>query len=155
MRDEELRRLLGSLAGPVADRVEPPDPSLVRERGRRRRRHLLAATAFVVAVALAGGGGAWVGLAGRQAQPLTGVSPASSAPAAPSTSAPAPASSAPATTSGAAASPTTTLPLGRVERLNAVQVVGGSGAWAVGKGTILATSDGGRTWARVWRGAQD
>jgi hypothetical protein len=48
----------------------------------------------------------------------------------------------------------TTLPLGRVGRLDAVQFVGGSGiGWAVGQGTILATSDGGRRWGRVWRGA--
>jgi photosystem II stability/assembly factor-like uncharacterized protein len=51
--------------------------------------------------------------------------------------------------------PDTTLPLGRIERLDAIQAIGGTGsALAVGKGTILATSDGGRTWARVWRGAQ-
>ncbi len=63
--------------------------------------------------------------------------------------------SAPPTTSSAPASPTTTLPLGRVERLDAVQAIGGTrSAWVVGKGTILTTSDGGRTWARVWRGAQ-
>ncbi len=150
MRDEELRRLLRSLAEPVADGVEPPVPRLVRERGRRRRRRLLAGTAFVVVVALAGAGGAWAGLAGRPAPPLAGVSPASSAP--PPSSAPAP--SAAATTSSAPASPTTTLPLGRVERLDAVQVVGNSGtAWAVGNGTILTTSNFGRAWARVWRGA--
>ena len=47
MRDEELRRLLRSLAEPVADGVEPPEPRLVRERGRRRRRRLLAGGAFV------------------------------------------------------------------------------------------------------------
>jgi photosystem II stability/assembly factor-like uncharacterized protein len=46
--------------------------------------------------------------------------------------------------------------MGRVERLDAVQAIGGTGTvWAVGKGTILTTSNGGRTWARVWRGAHD
>ena len=53
------------------------------------------------------------------------------------------------------APPTTTIPLGHVERLDAVQVVGSRTVWAVGKGTILTTSDGGRTWVRVWRGAQE
>ena len=160
MREEELRRRFRSLAEPVADGVEPPDPRLVRARGRRRRRRLLAGTALVVAVALAGAGGAWSGLVSRPAPSLTGLSPASSAPA-PPTTAPAPASSAPAssataTNSGAAGSPTTTLPLGRIQRLDAVQAIGGSGTvWAVGTGTILATSDFGRTWARVWRGAAE
>ena len=51
--------------------------------------------------------------------------------------------------------PTTTLPLGRVEALEAVQAVGTQIGFAVGKGTILSTRDGGRTWVRVWRGAQD
>jgi photosystem II stability/assembly factor-like uncharacterized protein len=55
----------------------------------------------------------------------------------------------------APAPPTTTIPLGHVERLDAVQVVGSRTVWAVGKGTILTTSDGGRTWVRVWRGAQE
>jgi photosystem II stability/assembly factor-like uncharacterized protein len=160
MRDEELRRRFRSLAEPVADRVQPPDPRLVRERGRKRRRRLLAGTAFVVAVALAGAGGVWAGLTGRPEPALTGVSPASSAPA-PPTTAPPPASSAPApgaqaTTSSPPASPTTTLPLGRIDRLDAVQAIGDTGtAWAVGKGTILTTGNSGRTWARVWRGAHE
>jgi photosystem II stability/assembly factor-like uncharacterized protein len=47
------------------------------------------------------------------------------------------------------------LPLGRVEGLEAVQAVGTQIAVAVGKGTILTTHDGGRTWVRVWRGPQD
>ncbi len=51
--------------------------------------------------------------------------------------------------------PTTTLPLGRVEALEGVQAVGTQIGFAVGKGTILTTRDGGRTWVRVWRGAQD
>jgi photosystem II stability/assembly factor-like uncharacterized protein len=70
--------------------------------------------------------------------------------------APTPTTSAPSATSSRSPAPTTTLPLGRVERLDAVQVVGDTGtAWAVGKGTILTTRDGGRTWTRVWRGADD
>jgi photosystem II stability/assembly factor-like uncharacterized protein len=159
MREEELRRRFRLLAEPVADMVEPPDPRLVRARGRRRRRRLLAGTALVVAVALAGAGGAWAGLVGPWVPSLTGVSPASSAPQGPATTAPVPPSSAPtpsapATTAGAAASPTTTLPLGHIERLDAVQAIGGT-VFAVGKGTILATSNFGRTWARVWRGAQE
>jgi photosystem II stability/assembly factor-like uncharacterized protein len=157
MREEALRRRFRSLAEPVADGVEPPDPRLVRARGRLRRRRLLAGTALVVALALAGLGGAWAGLVGPPLPSLTGVGPASSAPT-PPTTAPAPASSAPAssataTNAGAAGSPTTTLPLGRIQRLDAVQAIGDSGTvWAVGKGTILATSDFGRTWVRVWRG---
>jgi photosystem II stability/assembly factor-like uncharacterized protein len=160
MREEELRRRFRSLAEPVADGVEPPDPRLVRARGRRRRRRLLAGTALVVALALAGVGGAWAGLVGPWVPSLTGVGPASSAPT-PPTTAPAPASSAPAssataTSSGAAGSPTTTLPLGRIQRLDAVQAIGDTGTvFAVGKGTILATSDFGRTWVRVWRGAAE
>jgi hypothetical protein len=51
--------------------------------------------------------------------------------------------------------PTPTLPLGRVEGLEAVQAIGTQIAVAVGKGTILTTHDGGRTWVRVWRGPQD
>jgi photosystem II stability/assembly factor-like uncharacterized protein len=51
--------------------------------------------------------------------------------------------------------PTTMFPLGHVERLDAVQAVGSRTVWAVGKGTILTTSNGGRTWLRVWRGAQE
>jgi photosystem II stability/assembly factor-like uncharacterized protein len=51
--------------------------------------------------------------------------------------------------------PTPILPLGRVEGLEAVQAVGTQIAVAVGKGTILTTHDGGRTWVRAWRGPQD
>src|SRR6266511_1725144 len=45
--------------------------------------------------------------------------------------------------------PTTTLPLGRVEALEAVQAVGTQIGFAVGKGTILSTRDGGRTWSAL------
>jgi photosystem II stability/assembly factor-like uncharacterized protein len=51
--------------------------------------------------------------------------------------------------------PTTTLPLGRVGPLEAVQAIGTQVAFAVGKGTILTTRDGGQSWVRVWRGPQD
>jgi photosystem II stability/assembly factor-like uncharacterized protein len=47
------------------------------------------------------------------------------------------------------------LALGRVGPLRAVQAVGTRTAFAVGKGAILTTRDGGRTWVRLWRGAQD
>jgi photosystem II stability/assembly factor-like uncharacterized protein len=72
--------------------------------------------------------------------------------------APAPSTTAPPTPNPpkpAPAPPTTTLPLGHVGRLDAVQAVGSRTVWAVGKGAILTTSNGGRTWVRVWRGAQE
>ena len=48
------------------------------------------------------------------------------------------------------------LPLGHVGPLQAVQAIGGTPtAFAVGKGAILSTNDGGRTWVRVWQGPQD
>jgi photosystem II stability/assembly factor-like uncharacterized protein len=53
------------------------------------------------------------------------------------------------------AAPTTTLPLGHIERLDAVQAIGEGTAVAVGKGVILATSNGGPRWVRVWRGPQE
>jgi photosystem II stability/assembly factor-like uncharacterized protein len=53
------------------------------------------------------------------------------------------------------AAPTTTLPFGHVQRLNAIQAIGTTTAFAAGTGTILATSNGGHTWARVWQGAQE
>jgi photosystem II stability/assembly factor-like uncharacterized protein len=156
MRDDELREGLRSLAGPVAQGVEPPDPRLVRERGRRRHRRLVGGTVLAVVLALAAAAGVGAGLAGRQEpSPLT-IGPASSGPGAPTTlpapsSGPGSSATAPPST---AAAPATTLPLGKIERLHAVQFVGGTGSgWAVGKGTILATSDGGRTWGRVWRGS--
>jgi photosystem II stability/assembly factor-like uncharacterized protein len=78
--------------------------------------------------------------------------------------APTPVSSAPPTTTPhttvnppvpVPAAPTTTLPLGHVQRLNAIQAIGTTTAFAAGKGTILATSNGGHTWARVWQGARE
>jgi hypothetical protein len=86
------------------------------------------------------------------AHPAAAPTPVSSAPP-PSTTTPHPTPNPP---GGGPAVPTTTLPLGHIQRLNAVQAIGGTLiAFAVGKGTILATSDGGRTWARVWRGARE
>lgn len=74
--------------------------------------------------------------------------------------APAPASSTPPTptpnpSGGVPAAPTTTLPLGRIDRLNAVQAIGTTRAVAGGKGVILATRNRGRTWFRIWQGAQE
>jgi hypothetical protein len=74
--------------------------------------------------------------------------------------APAPASSTPPTptpnpSGGVPAAPTTTLPLGHIDRLNAVQAIGTTRAVAVGKGVILATRNRGRTWSRIWQGAQE
>jgi photosystem II stability/assembly factor-like uncharacterized protein len=52
--------------------------------------------------------------------------------------------------------PTPRLSLGHVGPLEAVQAIGGTAtAFGVGKGAILTTRDGGRTWIRVWRGTQD
>jgi photosystem II stability/assembly factor-like uncharacterized protein len=101
-------------------------------------------TAFVFAAVVAVSGCS----ANSTTRPMTGQAPASSAPpptATPRGPTPAPGPSA----------PLPTLPLGRIERLNAIQVVGSTTVWAVGKGAILMTSDGGRTWVRVWRGAQE
>jgi hypothetical protein len=79
--------------------------------------------------------------------------------------APAPASSTPPPTTTAdptpnppadgPAAPTTTLALGHIDRLNAVQAIGTTRAVAVGKGVILATSNSGRSWVRVWHGPQE
>jgi photosystem II stability/assembly factor-like uncharacterized protein len=108
---------------------------------------IITAFAFAAAVATTGC------TAHSTAHPAAAPTPASSAPrpstAPPSRPVPGPRTSLP-------ASPTTTLPLGRVERLDAVQAIGGTGiVWAVGKGTILTTNNGGRTWARVWQGAHE
>src|SRR6266581_632124 len=74
----------------------------------------------------------------------TAPGPATTAPPPPPTGAP-----------GAGATTSTTLPLGRVSSLDAVQVTGPASAVVVGRDTILATRDGGRTWVRVWRGKGD
>jgi hypothetical protein len=85
---------------------------------------------------------------------VTGCTAHSSAAPTPPSSTPVP--SGPATTPSIPATSTTSLPLGRIQRLDAVQAVGDTRVvWAVGKGTILTTSNGGRSWARVWRGTQE
>jgi photosystem II stability/assembly factor-like uncharacterized protein len=152
MRDEELRQMFRSFAEPVAGAAEPPDPRRIRARGRRRRRNLVGGTLLAVAAVIAGAVGVRAGLmpsthdAGQVAPPpsQTAPGPATTAPAPPPTGAP-----------GAGATTSTTLPLGRVSSLDAVQVTGPASAVVVGKDTILATRDGGRTWVRVWRGKGD
>ena len=85
---------------------------------------------------------------------VTGCTAHSTAAPTPPSSTPVP--SGPATTPSVPAVPTTSLPLGRIQRLDAVQAIGDTGVvWAVGTGTILTTSNGGRSWARVWRGTQE
>ena len=77
---------------------------------------------------------------------VTGCTAHSAAAPTPPSSAPVP--SGPATTPSIPATPTTSLSLGRIQRLDAVQAVGDTGVvWAVGTGTILTTSNGGRSWA--------
>ena len=53
------------------------------------------------------------------------------------------------------AGPTATLPLGHIEQLDAVQATGAGTVVAVGEGGILSTSNRGRSWIRIWRGAQE
>ena len=84
---------------------------------------------------------------------VTGCTAHSAAAPTPPSSTPVP--SVPATTPSVPATPTTSLPLGRIQRLDAVQAVGSRTVWAVGTGTILTTRNGGRSWARVWRGTQE
>ncbi len=110
---------------------------------------IIAAFVFATAVAVTG-----CTAHPAAVHPATVPTPASSASPPPTTAPPHPLRPNP-PASGPAA-PTTTLPLGRVEGLDAVQAIGGTAtAWAVGQGAILATSDGGRTWARVWRGPDE
>src|SRR5262245_36199233 len=152
MRDEELRQMFRSFAEPVAGGAEPPDPRRIRARGRRRRRRNLLGGALLVAAAIAAAVGVRAGLI---AHPASTVGPVSSSPSRP---APRPAITVPPVTSApspGAGPPPGTLPLGRVTSLNAVQVTGPDSAVVVGKGTILATRDGGRTWVRVWQGGAD
>jgi photosystem II stability/assembly factor-like uncharacterized protein len=147
MRDQELRQVFRSFAEPVAGGVTPPDPRRIRARGRRRRRHLVGGTVLAAAAVAAVAVGVRAGLVGHaipsagQVAPPPG--PATSAPATPVPATPGPAG---------AATPPTTLPLGRLSGLDAVQVTGPGRAVVVGRGAILATRDGGRTWVRVWRG---
>jgi len=104
-----------------------------------RPARIIAAVMFAAAIAV-------TGCAARSAA----VQPAAPSPS-PSTTAP----STPNPPQPAPTPPTSTIPLGHVERLNAVQAVGSRTVWAVGKGTILTTSNGGRSWVRVWRGPQE
>jgi photosystem II stability/assembly factor-like uncharacterized protein len=107
----------------------------------------IATVLFAAAVAVTG-----CTVHSTTAHPAAAPTPVSSAPPPPTTT-PHPTPNPPG--SGPAA-PTTTLPLGHIQRLDAVQAIGGTAtAFAVGKGAILTTSDGGRTWVRVWRGTQD
>jgi photosystem II stability/assembly factor-like uncharacterized protein len=156
MRDEELRAMFRSFAEPVEGGATPPDPARIRARGRRRRRNLVGGT-LLAAAALAAVSGVGAGLAGRSA-PSVGQTapPATQAPPGPASTAPpattAPSASTRAPAGGDGTAPTTTLPLGRIGSLEAVQVTGPSSAVVVGKGAILVSRDAGRTWARVWRG---
>ncbi len=112
--------------------------------GGRRRRRVLGGTVLALAVLLAVGAGVRAGLSGRS---LPGQA-SSALSSAPTGSRPSPSASSSAPT-------TTTPPAAGVTSLNAVQVTGPSRAVAVGKGTVLATGDGGRTWSRLWRGPDD
>ena len=82
--------------------------------------------------------------------PAAAPAPASSTPPATTTTDPTPNPPA-----GGPTGPTTTLALGHIERLNAVQAIGTTSAVAVGKGVILATSNSGRRWVRLWHGPQE
>jgi photosystem II stability/assembly factor-like uncharacterized protein len=151
MRDEELRRLFQRLGDPVAEALNPPAPAHIRHRGRRRRRRV--ALSGVTALLLIAAAGVGVVQARNLGQaPATHPSPATAAPTAsapPSSGPPAPPSSA----AGQASSTTaTTMPLGRVGELHAIQFVSAAQGWAAGKGAILVTSDGGRHWGRQYGG---
>ncbi len=153
MRDDELRQLFQALGEPVADAAEPPAPASIRWRGRRHRRRMV----FTTSMALLAVTAASVGVV--QARSLNRVAPgnpnpsASGSTIAPATTLPS-VSTAPQTTTHAAIT-TTTLPLGAVGELHGVQFVSPTQGWAVGKGVILATSDGGRHWGRQYGGDAD
>ena len=139
-----------AFAEPVARSVEPPDPDRIRARGRRYRRRRIGGVALALCVVAGGVAGASLGLVG-QASPVGQVAqPPTTRPVPPSTASRGVA--APTRTTVGATSTTTTLPLGRIRSLNAVQVTGPSTAVAVGDGTIVATRDRGRTWIRLWSG---
>jgi photosystem II stability/assembly factor-like uncharacterized protein len=108
---------------------------------------IIAAVVLTVAAAAASSS-----IARSTGHPPAVATPVSSPPAAPTTT-PRPPPDPPPSGLGA---PTPTLPSGHIQRWDAVQAIGGTAiAFAVGKGTILTTTDGGRTWARVWRGAPE
>lgn len=151
MRDDDLRHLFRLFGDPVAEAVNPPPPAQIRRRGRQHRRRVaLASLMALLTVAAAVG---VVQARNLTPAPATHRGPATTAPpsSTPPTTSPPPSSS----TTGqgqAAASPTTTLPLGTVGELHAIQFVSASQGWAAGKGVILVTSDGGRHWGRQYRG---
>jgi photosystem II stability/assembly factor-like uncharacterized protein len=84
------------------------------------------------------------------AHPAAAPAPASSTPPPTTTADPTPNPPA-----GGPTGPTTTLALGHIQRLNAVQAIGTTRAVAVGKRVILATSNSGRRWVRLWHGPQE
>lgn len=143
-----------SFAEPVAGSAAPPDPRRIRARGRRRRRNLVSGTLLAVAVVVVGAVGVRAGWI-AQSTPSAGQAGPAPAPAS-GTPAPGTAASGPGPT---LATPSTgvatTLPLGTVTSLDAVQVTGPGSAVVVGMGTILVTGDRGRTWVRVWQGGED
>jgi len=150
MRDDELRRLFQMFGDPVADAVNPPTPAQIRHRGQRRRRRVaLASTMAVLIVAAAG-----VGVV--QARNLSRTSPTHPGPEPAVTSASVPLTTSPPAppTSGATGQATTatTLPLGTVGELHAIQFVSATQGWAAGRGAILVTSDGGQHWGRQYGG---
>jgi hypothetical protein len=105
---------------------------------------IIAAVLFAAAVAATGC------TAHATVHPAAAPAPASSTPPPTTTADPTPNSPA-----GGPTGPTTTLALGRIERLNAVPAIGTTRAVAVGKGVILATSNRGRRWVRIWHGPQE
>jgi photosystem II stability/assembly factor-like uncharacterized protein len=142
MREGELREMFRKFAEPVESDATPPDPRRIRARGRRRRRNLIGGTILALAAVLGGAIGVRAGL-------LVGSTPSVGEVTPPATHAPPPATVSPATTAPAPSD--STLPIGKVTSLAAVQVTGSDAVVAVGKDTILATTDG-RTWGRVWAG---
>jgi photosystem II stability/assembly factor-like uncharacterized protein len=160
MRDEELRGMFRSFAEPVAGGATPPDPRRIRARGRRRRRNLVGGTLLAAAAVAAVTVGVRAGLIGQSTPSAgQGAPQVNQAPPGPASSGATATSGAPATTgapvAGGGTPPSTTLPLGKLTSLEAVQVTGSGSAVVVGRDTILATRDGGHTWARVWRGDAD
>jgi photosystem II stability/assembly factor-like uncharacterized protein len=154
MRDEELRQLFRSFAGPIAGAASPPDPGRIRARGRRRRRRLVGGTLLAVAAVAAAAVGVRAGLLSQSTPSVGQVAPPGQVAPAPATTGrlTPPRTTAPAPGVGPTSPTATTLPLGRISDLDAVQVAGAGSAVVVGRDAILVTRDGGRTWVRVWAG---